>query len=226
MADRRGPGPALRAGVAAGGVALATACIWQFDDARRASAALAADPPAPCLADFPGDGWRGQFGWRVALGRILENGAAAPARLAAGLCALESRFAAGPTLHVAVAGLDYFGRAYIDPDVRVVPLARWPDYLDAALRLAPRRTDLAAAYFAHLIQEERWEALAAYAEKMLARAPDDPVALWFSGLARARAGEPAARRAGVERMRRALDLGFERVVPLPPEIVRAVRAGG
>jgi hypothetical protein len=41
-----------------------------------------------------------------------------------------------------------------------------------------------------------------------ARAPDDPVGLWFSGFAR---------------LRRALDLGFGRIVDLPEETVRAVR---
>ena len=197
---------AIRAVPAFAAIALVAGASWLADYGLRARHALDAAPPSACLADFPDDPMRGDMGLRYALGQAIQDGE--PARIAALVCAVDRRFAAAPSLHLAVAGA--FHRAQAG-DAR----ADWPVYVDALLALAPLRTDLAVPYLAHLVAAEEWPLLAARTDAMTARNPQDPVGLWFSGMGMIRSPEGVVRQAGLARLRMALALGFERMVPLP-----------
>ncbi len=208
---------AIRAVPAFAAIALVAGASWLADYGLRARHALDAAPPSACLADFPDDPMRGDMGLRYALGQAIQDGE--PARIAALVCAVDRRFAAAPSLHLAVAGA--FHRAQAG-DAR----ADWPVYVDALLALAPLRTDLAVPYLAHLVAAEEWPLLAARTDAMTARNPQDPVGLWFSGMGMIRSPEGVVRQAGLARLRMALALGFERMVPLPEETLRLVKSGG
>jgi len=211
----RVPAPA-RAVPAIAAAALGVGALWLVGYGARARQALDAVPPATCLADFPDDPMRGDMGLRHALGDAMRGGE--PARVAALVCAIDRRFAAAPSLHLAVAGA--FHRAEAG-DMR----ADWPVYVDALLAFAPRRTDLAIPYLAKLVEIGDWPQLAARADAMNASDPRDPVGLWFSGMGMVRSPEGAVRQAGLARLRTALALGFGRMVPLPEETLRLVNSG-
>ena len=208
---------AIRAVPAFAAVALVVGAAWLADYGVHARRALDAAPPSACLADFPDDPMRGDMGLRHALGQAMQDGE--PSRIAALVCAVDRRFAAAPSLHLAIAGA--FQRAQAG-DAR----ADWPVYVDALLAFAPLRTDLAVPYLAHLVAAEDWPLLAARTDAMTARNPQDPVGLWFSGMGMIRSPEGIVRQAGFARLRMALALGFGRMVPLPEETRRQVESGG
>ncbi len=197
--------------------ALGVGALWLVGYGTRARQALDAATQATCLADFPDDPMRGDMGLRYALGDAVRGGE--PARIAALVCAVDRRFAAAPSLHLAAAGAFYRAET---GDMR----ADWPVYIDALLAFAPRRTDLAIPYLAKLVEIGDWPQLAARADAMNASDPRDPVGLWFSGMGMIRSPEGAVRQAGLARLRTALALGFGRMVPLPEETLRQVNSGG
>ena len=55
-----------------------------------------------------------------------------------------------------------------------------------------------------------------FGNELLLRNPDDPVALWFTGIAMVSTAEWG--NLGQARMVRALDTGIERLIPLSPEV--------
>lgn len=91
-------------------------------------------------------------------------------------------------------------------------LANWGKRLDQALKIAPKRTDLAISYLLWLLRENREQEFSQLALRLHEMNPEDPVGLWFSGIALL--GDPRQARAGLLRMRRGLEEGIERMVPV------------
>lgn len=228
------PTPVFRAVAAGACVGLLVGASWLADFGWRARTALAGVATDPCLENFPDDSARGDFSLRdvvtrrlrfVAIGRLGPDD---PVLRAAG-CALDRRFARAPSVHLAIAGALHRASLGMDPAFAGIAaadsarLAMWPDYVAGILRFAPRRTDLVAPYLASLALKEDWSGLRAVSASILDQAPLDPVGMWFSGTAMIRAGTPEAQVAGRARLRRALELGFTRFIPLPDELVNELR---
>lgn len=97
-------------------------------------------------------------------------------------------------------------------------VTNWEVRLNQALHIAPRRTDLAAPYLLWLLTRNKTDEFHAWANRLYARNPQDMVGLWFSGIALL--DDPAQTLAAVERMRKALDLGIERIIPVEDQLKR------
>ena len=93
-----------------------------------------------------------------------------------------------------------------------VYLTNWGERLNQALRMGPKRTDLAASYLLWLLREEREEAFSVLARALYRGNPEDVVALWFSGIAPL--GNASGTNEGLARMQKSLDKGIERIIPV------------
>ncbi|WP_158043805.1 hypothetical protein [Skermanella pratensis] len=92
----------------------------------------------------------------------------------------------------------------------------WSQKLFALLDQMPNRVDLSVPFLDLLVTSNNGPVAIRVGNDLLLRNPDDPVALWFTGIAMA----PTAQwgNLGQARLLRAVDAGIERVVPLTPEI--------
>jgi hypothetical protein len=95
-------------------------------------------------------------------------------------------------------------------------LANWDKRLDEALRMAPKRTDLAAGYLLWLLKEGREAEFLRWSSKIYEMDRQSPVGLWFSGIALS--ANPARAQEGVARMRKGLREGIERIIPVDDEL--------
>ena len=80
----------------------------------------------------------------------------------------------------------------------------------------PERTDLAAPFLGTLVQSQNTAVAINFGNELLLRNPNDPVALWFTGIAMAPTAEWG--NLGQARMLRAVDAGIERLIPLAPDV--------
>ncbi|MCK6418047.1 MAG: hypothetical protein L6Q57_03800 [Alphaproteobacteria bacterium] len=92
----------------------------------------------------------------------------------------------------------------------------WEEELDVWLDRHPARVDLAVPYLLWSLLQHQEEAMNRMAQRLYAHNPQDPVGLWFTGLAMT--GSDATAQEGVWRMRRALDFGITRFMPIEDEI--------
>lgn len=97
-------------------------------------------------------------------------------------------------------------------------LARWRRWLDRLLALAPGRSDQAIPYFTACIAGGHMEEVAALSAEIVARAPDDAVGLYYEGLVEVMRPEPARKTAGLSMIRRAIDHGLDRFMPIDPKV--------
>lgn len=94
-------------------------------------------------------------------------------------------------------------------------LATWDRALVRFLARAPRRTDLAWYYLAWRLQENDFGPVYALSNRLLAQDPNDPVGLWFLGSLYIRSDQPSERKEGFAILRKSLDAGIVRFVPIP-----------
>lgn len=134
------------------------------------------------------------------------------------ICAAEDYVDRGGTYRLLLATL--FARAdlafadsrpELEPLVNVY-LSNWGERLNQALRIGPKRTDLAASYLLWLLREGREGAFSRLANALYRDNPEDAVALWFSGIALL--GGTLGADDGLTRMRKSLDKGIERIIPV------------
>jgi hypothetical protein len=238
------PSPRLMAG----GFALAAILLFAAASAvlhiavagrEAAEANLAARPPVPAgpCAPILDDLGRGDehFVWlyRQQANRLLEDvragrtpAPAAVARMRRYLCRAgeRARRGAGRRLLVAdaiIRGDMVFGVGAHAPTLTASAAAGWPRALDRVLAVAPKRTDLLVAWFFWQLGRGGEAAILARTQRLLARQPDDAVALWFSGLALLK--DPTQHTEGMARLRRALDNGVARIFPVDRKTIEAVR---
>lgn len=144
--------------------------------------------------------------------------------LAGLICVAEDHVERGASFRLLVSTLlARSDLAFAPPNPLITPiaedfLANWGQRLNQALHVAPHRTDLAATYLLWLLNRNKVDEFRAWTDRLYARTPDDMVALWFSGIALL--DDPAQTLAAVERMRRALKLGIERIIPVEDELKR------
>ncbi len=224
----------LVAGLAAAG--LFFGAIWLSDYGVRARRSLAQAGSAECLDGFPADPARGDMGLRYALygaTSSLRGAGDAPdmyRRAAAISCEVDRRFAASPSLHLALAVSLYRSEFVFDPNIGGGrPISEesvriWSKSVEALLALAPRRTDLAVPYLAWLAQTGKLTELSTVTEAILHDSPYDAVGLWFSGLALIESSVPTERRSGAARMLSAVDRHFGRILPVTEETLRQIQS--
>lgn len=136
------------------------------------------------------------------------------------------RAAAGASTSLAIEVIN--SRAQIGLVVANKPLTdraerEWREEILILLERAPGRMDVAATYFYRLLQgggENRAE-LALQAMERIDSA--HPVVLWFRGLLLLNHPDPARQAAGLAGMRRALDRGVARLMPIAPEWIEPLR---
>ncbi len=230
IASRRVRAAAL-VGLAVLAAASVAACLFllQFGLAVRAALdgpVAMAGPGSACLA-FPAEDWRGDIALRYAMVQsyqALEQtrtpGSAAIARTAALACDVDRRSDHIDSALLASAGLLFRGDIAFDPRLRALDpafprlLDDWVPRLRRLLSYAPDRSDLAIPYLGWRLQAHDLAAITEMTDAILARRPEDPVGLWFSGLAMIQSSDPAVRKASLFRLRSALDHGIERLMPV------------
>ena len=98
----------------------------------------------------------------------------------------------------------------------------WSDAIVSLVRRVPTRPDIAAPFFFLVVQTGNWPLTVAFAERVLAVSPRDPVALYFSGLALLRI--EMTHQAGLLRLIEADHGGVDRFVPMNEDLRRLIRA--
>jgi hypothetical protein len=100
-------------------------------------------------------------------------------------------------------------------------LTGWPEAIEGTLSIAPARTDLLIPYYFWLLSRAQETTLLESTNRILLTRPDDPVALWFSGLALLK--DTRNSRTGIIRLRRALQNNVERLFPIDEKTLRQIR---
>ena len=97
----------------------------------------------------------------------------------------------------------------------------WEQDLYSWLETAPKRTDQAIAYFLYNIIEQREDQSKAMIKHILRLNPNDPVGLWFKGLSLL--NDPSKTEQGINALKRALDNGIERLMPIEEELLKMLK---
>jgi hypothetical protein len=92
--------------------------------------------------------------------------------------------------------------------------------MERLIRRAPRRSDIAIPYFNHLLAVGREPEVLNFANLILARHDDDPVALWFSGIVLL--GTEGTGAAGMRNLRRSLTFGIRNLMPIDDALVQSI----
>jgi hypothetical protein len=100
--------------------------------------------------------------------------------------------------------------------------ARWARVVEASLRRAPGRIDVAVPYLEAMTAAGDRTALARILEAVENVAPEHPIGQWFSGLDMMVSSDPQQQAAGIARMRRALDDGVDLYMPVDDKVRRAL----
>ncbi len=123
----------------------------------------------------------------------------------------------------------YAAIAFTDGAERVLPPAvlfnAWTRVLHDVLERTPQRLDVLVPYLSLLLvrgQHADIEAMLVLARRVDA---DHPVVLWFSGIEALKPGDETRREQALAQMRRALDRGLERFMPVDPSIKGRLGAG-
>lgn len=93
-------------------------------------------------------------------------------------------------------------------------LSRWPRWLDRAMVMAPERSDLPIGYISWRLALGDYNEVLIWARRLRQRDPDDPVGLYYEGGVFVLQPDPQLRQQGLSLLRRALDRGVERYIPL------------
>ena len=123
----------------------------------------------------------------------------------------------------------YAAVAFTDGTERVLPpvvlFNAWTRVLHDVLHRTPQRLDVLVPYLSWLLVRGQHADI----EAMLVRArrvdADHPVVLWFSGIETLKPGDDAKREQALAQMRRAIDRGLERFMPVDPSIKARLGAG-
>ena len=82
----------------------------------------------------------------------------------------------------------------------------------------PNRTDMLIPYLNYLLEVGKESMILSICNTQLRRKPNDPVALWFSGIVLL--NDPNRQRVGYDRMRRSLQGGIRNLMPIPLKLIK------
>tara|TARA_R110002110_G_scaffold376568_2_gene586626 strand:- start:138049 stop:140064 length:2016 start_codon:yes stop_codon:yes gene_type:complete len=149
--------------------------------------------------------------------------------IASFLCTVQRRAAqsTSPSLHL---GMESF-RAHVSSDAGQTPaiakyedsLTGWSDMLIRMLNAVPTRTDMTTVFATARMQAGAWETVGSLARALVQANPDDPVANWYLGRYLLNNGDPASRATGIEALRKSLNDGIKRIIPVSEEVEKLVR---
>ncbi len=237
-------GPMLGAGILVSALMLISSSAWQFqysNDIRQRIADVrvkGAASPFSCnihphsalYADM--DLIQSLIGvYRPALADSEQGKATSPETLreiGAYLCSAEVRAveSASPSLQL---GLETF-RGSVALAEEDTPLAAhyasvlegWAGKLARVLTVAPGRPDIANSFVTARIRQGMPRSVESLAQALRERNPDDPVALWYLGLAGLQLPRSYERAESMRILEKALDLGVRKTLPIPREAVVAI----
>lgn len=133
---------------------------------------------------------------------------------------LERRIEKRSSPYLLVAGIAAFTEitylanlAWLRPDYES-RTALWGRWVERLLDEVPGRTDVALGYFSLLLSKRRAAELDRLTSRILARRPDDAIALYFKGAALLVDGRPQVRALAMEFLRRGFKGGIERYMPI------------
>ncbi|MBF0188640.1 MAG: O-antigen ligase family protein [Magnetococcales bacterium] len=145
------------------------------------------------------------------------------------LCAAENRILSGTSsvrlmmmTHSVMNDIASLQENPVFPELAELYLAKWEGRIRLILEEAPGRWDLWGHYLIWLLKEERVEEYDRIAMEIYETYPGTPVAQWFSGISLL--NKPGQGEVGLDRMRRALEMGLERLIPVDLEIKEQVMA--
>ena len=136
------------------------------------------------------------------------------------LCATEKYLDSHDNIHLAIADLNTIADlSVLNIPVQLQPLMaahqlNWGARLEQVLARIPTRTDLAATYLSRLLATGQDATFNRIAAQLHHSHPSGVVPLWFSGIALLTSEQ--TKEFGVLRMRKALQLGIERIIPIDP----------
>ncbi len=203
----------------------------------KVSAALSAHREPPALtADFhfPQDFRGAEFAFAKAVRErfwLLRESTTAPEKsarpvqrriVAAIFEDLSERIERRPSPFLVLAGIAAFSDIMTDPALAWLKpdfqsrTALWGRWVKTFLRLAPRRTDIAIAYFSWLITENRYGEVETMTRAILDDDPEDAVALYHLGAALIVNAQGERRNLALAYLRRAFDHGIERSMQIEP----------
>lgn len=100
--------------------------------------------------------------------------------------------------------------------------ALWRGTVDRLLTVAPHRTDAVIPYLTHHAIIGELAETSRVTKGIRARAPEDPVGLYFAGLLLVLEPAPAAKRQGIQFLQAAKAAGIERFMPLDPAVQKII----
>ncbi len=103
-------------------------------------------------------------------------------------------------------------------------LSRWPRWLDRAMVLAPERSDLPIGYMSWRLALGDYNEVLIWARRLRQRDSDDPVGLYYEGGVFVLQPDPQSRQQGLSLLRRSIDLGVERYIPLEEDFKTKISA--
>jgi len=139
------------------------------------------------------------------------------------LAEAERRDMAGRSTLLTMELADCFAAiAFMDGGERLLPpdalRESWTRSVNEVLRRAPQRLDVLVTYFSWLLVQKRHDDIEATLAAARRIDPEHPVVLWFSGIEAIKPGDVASRDKGLGLMRRAVDHGLERFMPVDASI--------
>lgn len=148
------------------------------------------------------------------------------------LSALERRMPETANPAVAIVGLNLLSALASDPKLGALraewqsALGYWPRWLDRGITLAPTRSDVAIGYLTWRLVAGDSSEILLWARRIRSRNPDDAVGLYFEGGALVQQPDQRQRQLGLVLLRRALERGIERFIPLDAAFKAQIQAAG
>ncbi|WP_040476156.1 O-antigen ligase family protein [Paramagnetospirillum caucaseum] len=227
---RAGHGQALRRALGAGAVLLVatSAALWLRAEAGRRE--FAAIPPDDCRPLLAGQArihavWLIQTQWHhlsdvISSKAPTDEVAVAAEHMRRRLCAADTMALARDGLPLAVEGTiirsDLAAQSWPAASAghRAELLSPLKDGLVRTLAMAPRRSDLAAPYLSSLLAGKREAEVSEFVARHLPA--DDPVGLWYAGIVML--GNRESFPEGIRKLQKAMHMGVERFIMIPPEL--------
>jgi len=115
------------------------------------------------------------------------------------------------------AGIDVMTRNALAGHPPLLAEDSWEAWTRRLLTLAPGRSDKALPLLSVWLQQGRLDLAQRLVMDLRRRDPDDPVGLHYAGLLALLSGDPAVKAQGMALLRRSLDKGIDRFLPIDPD---------
>lgn len=140
-------------------------------------------------------------------------------------CVVDRQWEHNPSLRLMSSDLiTYSDWAFFEDDPERIPpwiFQGWENKIHRWLSVAPNRTDLIAPYLMWQLTNGQEAQIQPLLNRILKDNPNDPVGLWFSGIALLNDEKTAT--LGQRRMQRALLLGIDRIIPVEKSLIEQLQ---